>query len=109
MFLLKASLLRSLAIVNDSVSFINSSKTSLQEAQTSPSPGSSAPKSSMSAFGVIGVMSAMCVLAVIFVSYGLFSRAEAMKEEPEMAEMEKHGSFQDYDHGYGVGGDFSAF
>lgn len=62
--------------------------------------------SSVPAFGVIGVMSAMCVLAVIFVAYGLFSRAEAMKDEQEVAEMEMQGALfsLDFDQGGGAGG-----
>ena len=99
-------LLRTVLAANASVVAPAAANASL-EAPSSQQPATSSPSrpSSVPAFGVIGVMSAMCVLAVIFVAYGLFSRAEAMKDEQELADMEMQGALfsLDFDQG-GVGG-----
>lgn len=103
--LLLEDLLRGVLAANASVvPAANASLDAPPSEQPSVTPSPSRP-STVPAIGVIGVMSAMCVLAVIFVAYGLFSRAEAIKDEQELADMEMQGALfsLDFDQG-GVGG-----
>ena len=85
----------------------HNSSTSSNVTASLDNPSGSLRSSSVPAYGVIGIMSAMCLLAVAFVAYGLFSRAEAIKEEPDLTGLESHNVFFDLDCDYDEGGGFS--